>query len=149
MKAFPPPQGKDGYLHQEVTSRILACYYKVFRAPASRGLNQPSLVKALAIELKRSCLDCRMGVRVVHRYGERVVGMGRLDLLVAGCVALEVRKLVRLRRADSERLRACLLHGGFSVGLLLNFGASGPQVRRVFEGRHARRPGEQAGNGQG
>ena len=133
------------YLYTDITSAILDCYYKVYNTSSSRGLSEDSLKNALIIELRKHGLGFRQNVSISHRYENRKIGSGRVDLVVEGKVAVEVKRLVELRSRDKERMKTNLLDGGYAVGLLLNFGKEEPNFQRFYEPSHAPRPGDPAG----
>ena len=136
-------------LFADLTSAILDCYYQVYNSPSSRGLSEASLIRALAIELRKRGLRIQQNVTIAHRYENRKIGSGRVDLVVESKVLVEVKRLVSLRERDKEHMRTNLLEGGYAVGLLLNFGKSQPDYRRVYESRNAPRPVERAEGGDG
>ena len=137
------------YLYNDLTSAILDCYYKVFNSPSSRGLTVDSLTKALVIELRKHGLRSRQNVTISHRYDNRKIGSGRIDLLVEEKVVVEIKRLTDLRERDKARLKAYLLDGGYAVGLLLNFGSEKPIHKRVYEPSHAPRPSDKAADSSG
>lgn len=142
------------YLYNDLTSAILDCYCKVFHSPSSRGLTEDSLTedsltKALVIELRKHGLRSRQNVTISHRYDDRKIGSGRIDLLVEEKVVVEIKRLTTLRPKDKDRLKAYLLDGGYAVGLLLNFGSEKPHPQRVYEPSHGPRPVARVADGSG
>ncbi len=126
------------YLHDEVTREILAAYFAVYHHLGERrlGWSETALAQALAQEMEQRGLRVCREVAVVRRYGGRRVGVERVDLVVNGVVAVEVKRVSRLTRCHRAQLQAYLEDGGWAVGLLLNFGASKPDFRRLYERRH-------------
>lgn len=126
------------YLHSEVTGEILAAYYAVYHrlGERRRGWSEEALVQALAVEMRARGLQVATEVAVVRRYRAQRVGMDRVDLVVNGVVAVEVKRVVRLTPEHRAQLQAYLEDGGWAVGLLLNFGGQEPEVRRLYERRH-------------
>jgi len=122
------------YLHSELTWKILAAYFAVYRELGLRRTAYPEgeLVQALAVELRRRGLGVRTEVPVVRRYRERRIGEGAVDLVVEEKVAVEVKRVRRLTEEHRAQLEAYLLDGGWAVGLLVNFGGEKPQWRRVY-----------------
>jgi len=135
------------YLYSDLTSTILDCYYKVFYSPSSHGLTEDSLTKALQIELRKHGLRFRLNTSISHRYDDRKIGTGRIDLLVEEKVVVELKRLTNLRPRDKAQLKAYLLDGDYAVGLLLNFGSEKPQMQRVYEPSHAPSPVDRAADG--
>jgi len=122
------------YLHSELTGKILAAYFAVYRELGLRRAAYPEgeLVQALAVELRRRGLGVRVEVPVARRYRERRIGEGAVDLVVEEKVAVEVKRVRRLTEEHRAQLEAYLLDGGWAVGLLVNFGGEKPQWRRVY-----------------
>jgi len=122
------------YLHSELTGKVLAAYFAVYRELGLRRTAYPEgeLVQALAVELRRRGLGVRVEVPVARRYRERRIGEGAVDLVVEEKVAVEVKRVRRLTEEHRAQLEAYLLDGGWAVGLLVNFGGEKPQWRRVY-----------------
>ena len=137
------------YLYSDLTSAILDCYYKVFHSPSSHGLTEDSLTKALVIELRKHGLRVRQNVTISHRYDDRKIGSGRINLLVEEKVVVVLKRLATLRPRDKAQLKAYLLDGRYAVGLLLNFGSEQPQLQRVYEASHDPSPVAKAADGSG
>ena len=135
------------YLYSDLTSTFLDCYYKVFYSPSSHGLTEESLTNALVIELRKHGMLTRQNASISHRYDDRKIGIGRIDLLVEEKVVVELKCLTLLRPRDKAQLKAYLLDGGYAVGLLLNFGSEKPQMQRVYEPSHAPRLVDKAAGG--
>jgi len=126
------------YLYSDLTGAILAAFYAVFNRLGRRrgGYSEQNLTQALALELQERGLSVRTQVPVPRRYRQRRIGTDRLDLLVNDIVPVEVKKVRRLTDQHEAQLHTYLLDGGWPVGLLLNFGADQPQIRRVYEPIH-------------
>ncbi len=126
------------YLHSDLTGQILAAYYAVFHRMRHRrgGYSEENLIQALALELRERGLHVRTQVAVPRRYKGRRIGTDFVDLVVNEAVPVEVKNVCRLTERHEAQLRAYLLDGGWAVGLLLNFGAPRPQVRRIYEPAH-------------
>jgi GxxExxY protein len=137
------------YLYSDLTSTFLDCYYKVFYSPSSHGLTEESLTNALVIELRKHGMSTRQKATISHRYDDREIGTGWIDLLVEEKVVVELKRLNNLRSRDKAQLKAYLLDGGYAVGLLLNFGSEKPQMQRVYEPSHAPKPVDRTADGSG
>jgi GxxExxY protein len=112
----------------------VAGYYAVFyRLRKRAGYSELNLAEALAIELRMRGLRVASQVTVQRRYGGRSIGADRLDLLINDLIPVEIKKVARLNGKHEAQLRTYLLDLRRPVGLLLNFGGSQPEVRRVYE----------------
>jgi GxxExxY protein len=114
--------------HQEVTERVLAAFYHVYNA-----LGWGFLEKVYHLALKHK-LEKR-GLRVVSQarfevvYDGIPVGEFFADLLVEGCVILELKAADAIAPEHEAQLLNYLRASHIDVGLVLNFGPR-PQVRR-------------------
>lgn len=122
---------KTKFLYGDITGDILGAFYKVLAQDNSEGLKEEALTNALAIELQERGRKTRREVSVTHRYKSKTIGSGRIDLLVANKVIVEVKKLKALRNSDSKQLEAYMESGHYAVGLLLNFNKDNPQQKRL------------------
>jgi GxxExxY protein len=102
------------YLHSELTGKVLAAYFAVYRELGLRrtAYTEGELVQALAVELRRRGLSVRTEVPVVRRYRERRIGEGAVDLVVEEKVAVEVKRVRRLTEEHRAQLEAYLRDGG-------------------------------------
>ena len=130
---------KKKFLYGDITGDIIGAFYKVMERVNVDGLKEPALTRALAAELELRGRKTRREVSVTHRYKSTTIGSGRIDLLVEGKVAVEVKKLKELRSKDEAQLRTYLQNGKYAVGLLLNFSRENAQTRRLDEPRFARK----------
>jgi GxxExxY protein len=117
--------------HEGAFSPVDAAVERVVREVIGAGLSvhrslgpgfvEPVYGRALAVEL-----GCR-GVRfdeqaaIAVRYRGEVVARHRLDLLVEGCVVVEVKAVKKLRPIHEAQILSYLKASGCRVGLLINF----------------------------
>lgn len=79
---------------------------------------------ALALELTyREVSFVRQHVFQVH-YREQLVGQGRLDFLLAGCVVVELKAVERLVPVHTAQVVGYLKALNLRLGLILNFNAA-------------------------
>ena len=128
---------KTNFLYGDITGDIINAFYKVLGRANVEGLKEPALTRALAAELELRGRKTRREVPVTHRYRSKAIGSGRIDLLVEGKIAVEVKKLKELRSKDEAQLRAYLQDGKYAVGILLNFSRENAQTRRLEERQFA------------
>jgi len=118
------------FTHADITGAIIDAFYALYRTHR-RGYREREFAHALALELRRRGHRVRTEYPVYRRYQGRTVGTGKVDLVVDGLVAVEVKNVQHLTRRHERQLRAYLADGGWPVGLLLNYGTSPPQIRRL------------------
>lgn len=120
------------WLYQELTSIIIAAYYAVFRALKHRSVySEANFTEALRLELQQRGQLVRTQATSWRTYRGRRIGNNRVDLIVDGKVAIEIKKARLLKDEHAVQLRTYLDDGQLAVGLLLNFGGDDPEFRRV------------------
>ena len=125
-------------LHQEITGKILDAYANVFALYRTRpGYSEKNFSEAMLIELGALGLSVATNTRVPRLYKDRVIGWNEIDLLVDDKVGVELKKAERLTAADEAQLMTYLRDRGLAVGLVLKFGGTTPEFKRVFEPRNA------------
>lgn len=118
----------------ELTHLIIACAIEVHRTLGS-GLLESAYRKCLAIELRRAGLKCEQNRKIPLTYkGERVGHGYQADIIVSGCVIVEIKAVDTLHPRFERQLLTYLRLGGCRVGLLLNFGEETLKkgIRRVI-----------------
>ena len=79
----------------------------------------------MVIELRRGGLRVESEQQIViNDKGERVGGGLRIDLLVNGCIVVEIKAVDRLHPVHSAQVITYLKICGFPAGLLMNFNAT-------------------------
>lgn len=118
------------YLHEELTDKIIRCFYNVYNG-LGYGFLEKVYENALLIELRNSGLIAENQFPIKVYYQESEVGSYYADILVENKVILE------LKAGDMEQtiinhelqLTNYLKATNYEVGLLLLFGIK-PQVKR-------------------
>jgi GxxExxY protein len=116
--------------HREITDAILGCFYRVFNGLGS-GLLEAPYALALEWELRQLGLQVGREVKVRLYYAGFELMQYRLDMLVEGCVVVEIKSGERLHPNAKRQLYNYLRATNLEVGLLLHFGPE-PTFERVF-----------------
>ena len=87
--------------------------------------------RALQVELLRSGHTADLEYPITVKYRGTIVGEYFADLFVDGKVVVEIKVAAEYNRADEAQLINELRATGVRVGLLLNFGRSEVQFRRL------------------
>lgn len=116
------------YLHQELTSKIIECFYRVYNT-LGYGFLEKVYENALKIELEKSGLIVERQKPIKVYYGSEVVGEYFADLLVNDQVIIELKAAETICEEHEYQLLNYLKATSIEVGLLLNFGKK-PEVRR-------------------
>jgi GxxExxY protein len=120
---------KAGYPLSAVTARIIAAATEVHRE-LGPGFEEVIYQRALARELPAHDLAFSREVWIdVHYKGEKV-GRKRIDFIVDE-VMVEIKAKSGLEPVDFVQTLSYLKASGHKVGLLLNFGASKLEIRRL------------------
>jgi GxxExxY protein len=120
----------DKLLHRNVTERIIGAAFEVHRE-LGYGFLERVYERALQVELIRLGSVAEIEKRVQVRYKEIVVGDYDSDLIVDGCVLVELKVNPQYDRRDEAQLLNVLKATGLKVGLLVNFGRTKVEYKRL------------------
>jgi GxxExxY protein len=120
-------------LYPELTEKIIGVYYDVYNG-IGQGFLESVYSKCMQIALTQSGLTVECEVLIPVMFRNHDVGQFRSDLLVEKLVLLELKAVQTLDRCHVAQVLNYLRATELEVGLLLNFGAPQPQLKRlVFE----------------
>jgi len=109
---------------EALTEKIIGCAIEVHRI-LGPGLLESVYRECMIIEMRREHLHVDSERHVPLDYkGERVGGALKLDLLVSGCVVVELKAVERLHPIYLSQVITYLKLTGCPAGLLMNFNAS-------------------------
>ena len=114
----------------KVTERIIGCAYTVSNTLGA-GFLERVYENALAHESRKAGLSVVQQHSIQVCYDGRVVGEYVADLLVEGCVIVEIKAVKSL---DDVHVAQCLNYlkaTGLHVCLLVNFGRSKVEIKRL------------------
>lgn len=117
--------------HEEVSHRIIGAAYQVFNK-LGFGFLESVYKKAMVIELSKSELKVAEERPLKVHYDDHVVGDFYVDLLVEDEIVVELKSVQRLAVEHEVQLVNYLNGLRKDVGLLINFGPSGVQVKRKY-----------------
>ena len=131
MKKSKPQMNADQrrFKHDDVTQRIIAVFFDVYNE-LGYGFLESVYKEAMAIALQTAGLQVEKEIALEARFRGEVVGVFKADLLVNGCVMVELKALKALGSAQEAQTLNYLRAGVLEVALLLNFGPQ-PQIRRL------------------
>jgi GxxExxY protein len=116
------------YLHQDLTERIIKCFFAVYNT-LGYGFLEKVYERAMMIELAEEGLSARSQHPVQVFFKERLVGDYSADIIVNEKVVLELKAVECLVEEHELQLINYLRATDLEIGLLLNFGKK-PEVRR-------------------
>ncbi|MBK9974104.1 MAG: GxxExxY protein [Planctomycetes bacterium] len=114
----------------QITERILGCAYKVSNAHGC-GFNEKVYENSLALELQFEGLKVHQQVPFDVMYRGQVVGHYVADMVVEGCVLVELKALDSLVPVHVAQCLNYLKASGLKLCLLLNFGKPKVEVKRI------------------
>ena len=118
----------EKYLHQELTSEIIAAFYKVYNT-LGFGFLEKVYENALKYELEKMKFKVDKQKPITVYYNDLTVGEYFADLIVENKVISELKAAETLIEEHELQLINYLKATDIEVGLLLNFGKK-PEIRR-------------------
>jgi len=115
--------------HEELTHKIIACAYKVYNT-LGFGFLESVYKKGMVIELTKSALKVEEETPLKVYYDNQVVGDFYIDLLVEDEIVIELKSVENLTKAHEVQLVNYLNGLKKEIGLLINFGPSGVEIKR-------------------
>ena len=111
-----------------ITRRVIGAAIQVHKT-LGRGLLESVYQQCMRIELQRRTLTVEAGRRVSIEYaGHRLPNALIIDLLVEGCVIVELKAVLELHPIHSAQVMTYLRLSGCPAALLINFNA--PTVKQ-------------------
>jgi GxxExxY protein len=120
--------------HEEITYKIIACAMEVHR---KLGPGYPEYIyhRAIIIEFKLQNVYFEDEFEIKIYYKGEQVGIRRVDFLVEKEVPVEIKASIELSDLNIAQAKNYLEAGGIEIGLLINFGASSLQFKRMINNR--------------
>ncbi|MHC5053800.1 MAG: GxxExxY protein [Planctomycetota bacterium] len=115
----------------ETTERIIGCAFRVSNVLGS-GFLEKVYENALALEVRKAGLEVVQQAEMEVTYDGALVGEYRADLLVEGCVLVELKATGKLTNVDMAQCLNYLKASKLRICLLLNFGKPKLEIRRVM-----------------
>ena len=117
--------------HGELTHKIIGCAYTVFNQ-LGFGFLESVYQKAMIIELEKSDLNVEAEKPLKVYYGNQIVGDFFVDLYINKAVIVELKSVQSLNKEHKVQLVNYLNALEKEIGLLINFGPSGVEVKRKY-----------------
>ena len=116
--------------HKDITEQIIGAAFEVFRE-LGYGFLEKVYQRAMKVELELRGLRAEMETDIQVRYKGQTVGDYRADILVNGCVLVELKVALCIDTRDKAQLLNELKATGIKVGLLINFGRQRAEFKRL------------------
>jgi GxxExxY protein len=121
----------EQYLHKELTSKIIKCFYDVYNE-LGYGFLEKIYENALKIELEKNKLFVEKQKPIKVYYDDQLVGEYFADLIVNEQVIIELKASESLCEEHEYQLINYLKATDIELGLLLNFGKKPEIKRKIF-----------------
>ena len=117
--------------YEELTHKIIGAAYKVFNQ-LGFGFLESVYKKAMLIELTKNNLNVESEKPLKVYYDNQIVGDFYIDLFVEDLLVVELKSVQNLLKEHEVQLVNYLNALKKDIGLLINFGPSGVDVKRKY-----------------
>lgn len=118
----------------ELTYKINGCAMKVHNT-LGNGFQEVIYQRCLAIEMKRAGLEFEREKEQKIYYDQFEVGTRRADFVVENSVIIELKALTNLEDVHLAQAKNYVVAYNFPIGLLINFGATSLQVKKIYNNK--------------
>ena len=118
-------------IDDKLTYQIIGCALEVHNI-LGNGFQEVIYQRCLALEMESARLSFGREVEQPIYYRGVDVGTRRADFIVANQVVVELKALTALEKVHIVQAKNYLVAYDFEIGLLINFGASSLEYRRIF-----------------
>lgn len=119
----------------EITYKINGCAMKVHNT-FGNGFQEVIYQRCLAIELQKAGLNFGREIEQTIFYEGIEVGTRRADFVVGNKIIVELKALINLEDVHLAQAKNYVVAYDFPIGLLINFGATSLQFKKVFNPRY-------------
>jgi GxxExxY protein len=117
-------------LHKEITEQIIGAAFEVYRI-LGYGFLEKVYQRAMQVELQLRGLTADIESKIKVHFKNEIVGDYQADLFVESCVIVELKVAKVYQSADEPQLLNELKATGIKVGLLINFGRTKVEFKRM------------------
>ena len=119
----------------EITYKIIGCSMKIHNT-LGNGFQEVIYQRCLAIELEKAGLSFAREKEQPIFYEEIQVGTRRADFIVEDKVIVELKAVINLENVHLAQAKNYVVAYDFPVGLLINFGATSLQYKKIFNPKY-------------
>ncbi len=127
----------SSYQHSDITRQIIGAAMQV-HSSLGNGFQEVIYQRALSIEMVKQGLAFQRELEMPIFYAGEEIGTRRVDFLVDDKVMVEIKALTKLEDVHLAQAINYLEAYHLEVGLLLNFGATSLEFRRVVNSKKVR-----------
>ena len=121
--------------YDDITYKINGCAMKVHNT-LGNGFQEVIYQRCLAIELERAGLEFARELEQDIFYDGIHVGTRRADFIVENDIIVELKALINLEDVHLAQAKNYLVAYDKPIGLLINFGATSLQIKKVFNPKY-------------
>lgn len=122
----------EQYKHSELTGKIIGCAMEVHKI-LGNGFQEVIYQRALAKEMSLQELSFSREHEMQIFYKGDEIGTRRVDFFVEGIIMVELKAVVQLEDVHLAQAINYLEAYGLDIGLLINFGNTSLQFKRVMK----------------
>ena len=123
---------KEEYKYSELTSKIIGCAMEVHNQ-LGNGFQEVVYQRALSIEMNLQNIPHEREKEMPLEYKNHDIGTRRVDFFVDGKVMVEIKALKELEDVHLAQAINYLEAYKMEIGLLINFGNTRLQFKRVMK----------------
>jgi len=127
---------EEKYKYQELTHNIIGAAMEVHRY-LGNGFQEIVYQRALAIELNLRNIHFEREKEMPLKYKGYDIGTRRVDFFIEEKIMLEIKAVIRLEDVHLAQAINYLEAYGMEIGLLINFGSTSLQFKRVMKPNHS------------
>jgi GxxExxY protein len=121
---------EEKLLHAGVTEKIIGAAFEVYSV-LGYGFLESVYLKAMQVELQQMGVKAEIQAPVKVKYKNVIIGDFRADLFVNDVVIVELKVAKNYNADDEPQLLNELKATGTKVGLLINFGRTKVEFKRM------------------
>lgn len=125
--------------YDDITYKINGCAMQVHNT-LGNGFQEVIYQRCLAIELERAGLNFVREIEQDIFYDGIHVGTRRADFVVENDIIVELKALINLEDVHLAQAKNYLVAYDKPIGLLINFGATSLQIKKVFNKKYNLNP---------
>jgi GxxExxY protein len=126
--------------YDQITYKINGCAMKVHNT-LGNGFQEVIYQRCLAIELERAGLAFAREIEQDIYYEGLHVGTRRADFVVEDFVVVELKAVINLEDVHLAQAKNYVVAYDKPIGLLINFGATSLQFKKIFNPKYSQNPG--------
>jgi len=123
---------KNEYPDSELTGKIIGCAMEVHKY-LGNGFQELIYQRALSIEMNLQNLEHEREKEMTLQYKGQDIGTRRVGFFVAGKIMVEIKAVAQLEDVHLAQAINYLEAYGMPIGLLINFGNTSLQFKRVMK----------------